>query len=181
MILNTESCTLDNVEYLDSPNYNSRPQDILIDTLVIHCISLPKGDYTEEIVKQFFLNQLDTDHNPELSSLAEFKVSPHLLVARDGNVTQFVPFDKRAWHAGESRLGNRHNVNDFSIGIELIGTDDQEFSKKQYFSLAAITKTLMKHYPITQKNIVGHSDIAPDRKTDPGTLFSWEYYFSLIK
>jgi len=153
-----------------------------IDLLVIHAISLPPGQFGGTEIDDFFLNRLKQNTHPYFSTIAQQKVSSHILIDRKGKLTQYVPFDKRAWHAGTSRFQGRENCNDFSIGIELEGADDILFEQLQYQSLAKITTILMEAYPgISKKRIVGHNAIAPERKTDPGPNFDWDYYFSLLK
>lgn len=153
-----------------SDNCNDRPNGE-ISLLVIHNISLPPGEFDNDYIEQFFTNQLDFDAHPYFKTIQDMEVSAHLLIKRDGSIIQFVPFDKRAWHAGESNFNGRANCNDFSIGIELEGTDDIAYTDAQYEHLNAVIKTLKSHYPIN--NIVGHNDIAPGRKTDPGVSFDW--------
>ncbi|MBL6693355.1 MAG: 1,6-anhydro-N-acetylmuramyl-L-alanine amidase AmpD [Proteobacteria bacterium] len=153
-----------------SPNFSDRKNDI--DLIVIHCISLPEGEYANSNIEDLFLNKIDCLKHDSFKSLEKLKVSSHLLVRRDGTVIQFVPFDKCAWHAGESSYDGRKNCNDFSIGIELEGCIGDIFTEQQYTELSAILKELKSVYGI--KNIVGHSDIAPGRKLDPGENFNWE-------
>jgi AmpD protein len=165
---------------VDSPNQNPRPsQDI--DLLVIHNISLPPRQFGGPHVENFFRNQLDIGAHPYFREIAHLKVSTHLLIDREGNVTQFVPFDQRAWHAGESEYQGRKSCNDFSIGIELEGADEVPFTDAQYFTLARVTRQLLKMYPgLSADRIVGHSEIAPGRKSDPGPAFDWVKYRSLL-
>ena len=161
---------LDKATQLPSPNFSERENSI--DLVVIHCISLPEGEYGSSNIEDLFLNKIDCFKHDSFKSLENLKVSSHLLVKRDGAVTQFVAFDKCAWHAGESSYAGRKNCNDFSIGIELEGCIDDIFTEKQYTELNKILKELKSVYSIT--NIVGHSDIAPGRKFDPGENFDWE-------
>jgi len=152
-----------------------------IDLLVIHSISLPPGEFGGPYIEQFFTNQLAPEGHPYFKEIAPLRVSAHLLIRRDGALIQFVPFDKRAWHAGTSCFGGEHACNDFSIGIELEGTDDQPYTRVQYQHLAEISRLLMRHYPeITRERIVGHADIAPQRKTDPGPAFDWPGFRRLL-
>ena len=168
---------LSGVEYIDSPNSNERPSAEPFDLLVIHNISLPPGEYGGPYIGQLFTNQLDPAAHPYFAEIADMQVSAHVLIRRDGTIIQFVPFDRRAWHAGASCFNERENCNDFSIGIELEGCDDEPFTDAQYQELVAVTRVLMQHYPaITRDGIVGHSDIAPGRKTDPGPHFDWQRY-----
>ena len=162
--------------YLPSPNCDDRPADALIDLLVIHNISLPPGEFGGEAIIDLFLNRLDPEAHPYFKAIATLRVSSHFLIRRDGTLMQFVPCAMRAWHAGQSLWCGRQRCNDFSVGIELEGTDDVAFSDAQYDSLNELARTLSDRYPI--KASVGHSDIAPGRKTDPGPFFSWPRYFS---
>lgn len=161
---------LNTAKQIPSPNYNNRPDDE-ISLLVIHNISLPPNEFNNNYIEQFFTNQLNFEENPCFKSIRDMKVSAHLLIKRNGLIIQFVPFDKRAWHAGISSFKNRNNCNDFSIGIELEGADNIAYTDQQYYALKESIKVLKSHYPIT--DIVGHSDVAPDRKTDPGASFDW--------
>lgn len=164
-----------------SPNYNARPDIDDIDLLVIHNISLPPEQFGGGYVQQFFCNQLPVDEHPYFTTIASLRVSAHCLIDRQGVITQFVSFFDRAWHAGSSCFAGRSNCNDFSIGIELEGCDHKPYSEQQYHSLAQLTHLLMLSYPsITADRIVGHSDIAPGRKTDPGPAFEWTHYFDLL-
>ncbi len=171
---------LSSATYTPSPNFDERPHQE-IDLLVIHNISLPPGEFAGGFVQDFFLNKLDINHHPYFKSLAQLKVSSHLFIRREGEIFQFVPFAKRAWHAGKSLYKGRENCNNFSIGIELEGTDTMPYTEQQYHQLAQTTCALMCTYPkITHDNIVGHSDIAPTRKSDPGPAFDWSYYKKLV-
>lgn len=166
----------------ESPNFNQRPEGTRISLLVIHNISLPPGKFGGGFIEDFFQNRLDTAQHPYFESIADMRVSSHLLIDRQGVITQFVSFDARAWHAGKSIYQGVENCNDFSIGIELEGTDDQLYTEYQYQSLAKVTRQLLANYPTLRPDrITGHDQIAPGRKTDPGPAFDWVYYFSLIK
>lgn len=157
-----------------SPNCNQRPEGQAISLLVIHNISLPPGKFGTGYVQSFFANQLDPAQDPYFQTIAELKVSAHLFIERDGAVTQFVPFGARAWHAGVSSFHGVANCNDYSIGIELEGCDNIAYTDAQYEALAKVTYEILAAYPeITLERIVGHSDIAPGRKTDPGDAFDW--------
>ena len=161
-----------------SPNSSDRKSNE-VSLLVIHNISLPPGNYGGDHIEKFFTNQLDHTEHPYFQDIADLKVSSHLLIKRDGSITQFVPFNKKAWHAGISTFRGREDCNEFSIGIELEGTDESKYEKEQYESLISVTKELMSFFPDIKKDtIVGHSDIAPDRKTDPGKSFDWNYFRS---
>lgn len=160
--------------YLSSPHFNERPPNTKIEMIVVHGISLPPNQFGGDFIEKFFCGTLDYSTHPSFDSIKDLKVSSHLLIDRAGKITQFVPFTKRAWHAGESIFKGKTNCNDFSIGIELEGTDDLPYEKAQYLQLTRVVHALMQAYPtITRENIVGHSDIAPKRKTDPGTAFDW--------
>ena len=167
-----------------SPNCNARPfmgctDDYKqnIELLVIHNISLPAGCFVNNNVESFFLNNLDCSQDDTLAAIEDLQVSAHLFINRLGEVTQFVNFDQRAWHAGVSSFNNRENCNDFSIGIELEGTDFEPFEDVQYKVLAQVSQALQVAYPkITTNTVTGHNDIAPLRKTDPGPFFDWQKY-----
>lgn len=166
---------------VESPNCDARPENTDIELLVIHGISLPPKEYGGGFIDQLFTNSLVPDAHPYFAEIQKLRVSSHILINREGDVTQYVPFVCRAWHAGESSFGGRVQCNDFSIGIELEGCDDEAYSESQYFCLAKITNTLCQRWQkITKDRIVGHSDIAPGRKTDPGPAFDKDYYFSLL-
>ncbi|RBW47453.1 1,6-anhydro-N-acetylmuramyl-L-alanine amidase AmpD [Psychromonas sp. B3M02] len=173
---------LQDAEFIESPFFNERPDNTDISLLVIHCISLPEGQFGTEHVKNLFTGELDCKAHPSFSCLEGLEVSAHCVIRRDGKVEQYVPFDKRAWHAGVSSFDGVDGCNDFSIGIELEGTDCTSYTEAQYRSLAQVTEQIQQKYPlITQERIVAHSDIAPGRKTDPGSEFDWQYYFKLLK
>jgi N-acetyl-anhydromuramoyl-L-alanine amidase len=161
---------LSGVKQRVSPNRDSRPAGE-ISLLVIHCISLPEGHFGNEYVEQLFCNTLDCTAHPTFESLEQLRVSSHLVIRRDGSIEQYVCFLDRAWHAGVSTYQGRERCNDFSIGIELEGTDKSAFTSDQYDALGAVCDLLYGAYPIN--DVVGHSDIAPGRKTDPGTGFDW--------
>ena len=176
-----QSGWLAGAERCPSPNCDERPEGESISLLVIHNISLPPGEYGAARIREFFCNELDCDAHPYFDQLRGTEVSSHLLIERFGHILQFVPFDQRAWHAGQSSFEGRENCNDFSIGIELEGTDDDAYTEAQYTSLARVTKALMLAYPgITSERISSHSAIAPGRKTDPGAAFDWSCYLSLL-
>ena len=157
-----------------SPNRDQRPPGVAIDLLVVHGISLPPGQFGGPWIEALFHNRLPPSRHPYFAGIADLRVAAHLLIRRDGELVQFVPFHERAWHAGESRFGDRTRCNDFSVGIELEGTDDRPYAGIQYARLGAVARALMAHYPgIATDRIVGHSDIAPGRKTDPGPAFDW--------
>ena len=165
---------LRHVRYVSSPNYNERPTDTVIDLLVIHNMSLPPGEFGGPHIDAFFTNVLDSSLHPYFAEISSLQVSSHCLIRRNGEIVQYVPFNKRAWHAGDSCFDGRENCNDFSIGIELEGTDETPYASIQYTVLADLVALLKKTYPeITDNRIVGHSTIAPTRKTDPGSIFDW--------
>lgn len=172
---------IESAERCPSPNHNDRPETAVPELLVIHNISLPPNRFGGGYIQQFFQNQLDRNAHPYFAEIAELTVSAHLLIQRDGALIQFVPFDKRAWHAGQSDYCGRTDCNDFSIGIELEGVDDISYTRQQYVSLAGVTALLIRQYPeLNTDALTGHSDIAPGRKTDPGTAFNWKYYRELL-
>ena len=160
-----------------SPNHDARPDPDDISLLVIHNISLPPGRFGGPYIDQLFTNTLAADAHPYFAGIAALRVSAHLLIARDGRLTQYVPFHARAWHAVASNFHGRERCNDFSIGVELEGSDQQPFTERQYRRLVAVTRALLAHYPrLNLARITGHSDIAPGRKTDPGPRFDWVRY-----
>jgi AmpD protein len=164
-----------------SPNADLRPDESDINLLVIHNISLPPGQFGGGHVAELFTNTLDPTSHSYFTEIADLKVSAHLLIDRQGAVTQFVPFHQRAWHAGVSEFDGRSACNDYSIGIELEGTDTEPYTDQQYACLGQVTQCLMAEYPaLTAKRIRGHNDIAPGRKTDPGTAFDWLRFTGLL-
>ncbi|MDO4897437.1 MAG: 1,6-anhydro-N-acetylmuramyl-L-alanine amidase AmpD [Moraxella sp.] len=177
---------LKGVDFVSSPNFNARP-DCPITGIVIHNISLPPSEFGKtdrhgvHFVKAFFQNQLNADDHPYFKSIANLEVSAHLLIERDGKMTQFVNFNDRAWHAGQSAYLGRSNCNDFTIGIELEGDDVSPFTDKQYVALAHVIVAIYTAYPATQRHLMGHSDIAPNRKTDPGACFDWQKIRQMVQ
>jgi len=169
---------VEGVRYLLSPNWDERPPGTRIELIVVHAISLPPGEFGGHAIDQLFMNTLNTAAHPYYATLVGLRVSAHFVIRRTGELTQFVPCVRRAWHAGLSQWRGRVACNDFSVGIELEGCDDQPFEAVQYSLLAELTKALEAAYPIA--DIVGHSDIAPGRKTDPGPHFDWALYRGLI-
>jgi AmpD protein len=163
-----------NVLRAESPNFNARSADANIDLLVIHNISLPPGQFGGPFIADLFANRLDCDAHPYFGRLRALRVSSHFLIRRDGVVMQFVSTNNRAWHAGQSSFGGRERCNDFSVGIELEGTDFESYPEIQYETLAAITVALQGVHPLT--DVTGHEHIAPGRKTDPGPFFDWAEY-----
>ncbi len=163
-----------------SPNCDDRP-DGAIELIVIHGISLPPGEYGGPWIDALFTNRLEPDVHPYFATIAGLRVSSHVLIRRDGELVQYVPFTRRAWHAGQSCYGARQACNDFAIGIELEGDDDTAYETPQYERLAALINLLRRRFPgIGAQAVVGHSDIAPGRKTDPGPTFDWQRLTSLL-
>lgn len=182
MKINPKTHCLENITYIPSPNYSERPENTVIDLLVIHGISLPPGEFGGSAITALFTNSLDPNEHPSFNDIHHLKVSAHLLIQRNGETIQYVPFNQQAWHAGVSSFKGREACNDFSIGIELEGTDEHAYESAQYQQLLKVTKALMMVYPaITADRIVGHSDIAPGRKTDPGPSFDWDYYLNELQ
>ena len=165
--------------WIGSPNKNNRPENLSIDTIVIHNISLPPNEFGAcdtngtHYVKALFTNQLDWEAHPYFQTIKGAEVSAHLFIERDGAITQFVNFNERAWHAGRSSYLGRPECNDYSIGIELEGSDFVSFTSAQYQTLAEVVTAIYTAYPKTRRHLTGHSDIAPGRKTDPGDHFEW--------
>lgn len=164
------------VKRVVSPHFDQRPEGEDPYLLVIHNISLPPGEFGGPYIDQLFTGTLDANAHPYFADIVHLRVSAHCLIRRDGEIIQYVPFDKRAWHAGVSTFAGRERCNDFSIGVELEGTDVLPFTPAQYRSLTGISALLFAHYPITAERVTGHSDIAPGRKTDPGPAFDWVLY-----
>jgi AmpD protein len=165
---------LSGVSFVASPNCDQRPKGVEIDLLVIHGISLPPGEFGSDAISDLFCNQLDVTLHSSFQELADVRVSAHALIRRDGAITQYVPMTERAWHAGVSSYQGQNACNDFSIGIELEGTDTVAYTLAQYQQLVHVIHAIQAVYPkISDDRIVGHSDIAPSRKTDPGPSFDW--------
>ena len=164
-------------EWAKSPNYDDRPESLPVELVLIHHISLPPGEFSGNYIADFFQNKLDPAAHPYFETIADRQVSSHFLIRRNGHVQQFVSTNKRAWHAGVSDFLGRERCNDFSIGIELEGTDDLPFQPAQYSSLKELSLALQKAYPIAA--FAGHSDVAPGRKTDPGIHFDWQLFAKL--
>ncbi len=160
--------------HLHSPNFNLRPANTAVDLVVIHSISLPPGQYGGQQVESLFLNQLDHSAHPYFNRIKDIKVSSHFYIKRGGELIQFVSCDERAWHAGESSFKERRQCNDFSIGIELEGLEGNAFEELQYETLSSLCSSLTLKYPIG--HFVGHQDIAPQRKKDPGEQFNWKLF-----
>ncbi|WP_455211381.1 1,6-anhydro-N-acetylmuramyl-L-alanine amidase AmpD [Kaarinaea lacus] len=175
MIVDPQTGLLDQARQVESPNFDERPPDTPMDLLVIHNISLPPGQFGGPWIDDLFTNRLDPDAHPYFKEIHALQVSAHILIRRNGEIVQYVPFHKRAWHAGQSNYCGRNRCNDFSIGIELEGCDTEDFEDCQYLQLAVVIKALLQAYPnLSSDHITGHSDIAPERKTDPGPHFDWK-------
>ncbi len=163
---------VDGARRLDSPNCDPRPPGTPIELLLIHGISLPPGQFGGGHIERFFTNRLAHDEHPYFATLRGLRVSAHFLIARDGSLTQFVGCNDRAWHAGDSQFEGRQRCNDFSVGVELEGCDEQPYSERQYQVLASLARALFAAYRL--RAVRGHSDVAPGRKTDPGPAFDWQ-------
>ncbi|WP_150539957.1 1,6-anhydro-N-acetylmuramyl-L-alanine amidase AmpD [Actinobacillus vicugnae] len=165
-----------------SPHFNPRPQPNDISLLVIHYISLPPEEFGGDFIDKFFQGKLDPSIHPYFEEIKDLRVSAHCLINRKGEITQYVNLNDMAWHAGLSEFQGRDKCNEYSIGIELEGSNNHPFTEQQYHTLAKLTKEIMQEYPaITLDRIAGHNQISPGRKIDPGQYFNWEYYLSLIK
>ena len=163
-------------------HWDARPAGVTPELIVVHGISLPPGDFGGPWIEQFFCGHLDAAAHPYFAQIAGVRVSAHVLVRRDGGLVQFVPFGDRAWHAGVSSWRGRSACNDFSVGIELEGTDEQPYESAQYVALAALVRALCATYPgLDRDHVVGHSEIAPGRKTDPGESFDWQQLRRLLR
>jgi AmpD protein len=182
LIIDKKSGLLKNARQCLSPNCDQRSDEKNISLIVIHNISLPPGDFGEHWIDKLFTNQLPKNEHPFFCEIYTLRVSSHLLIRRDGEIVQYVPFHKRAWHAGISQFQNKEKCNDFSIGIELEGTDYQPFTDIQYKQLIATIKQLQLQYSsLAKENITGHQHIAPERKTDPGPFFDWQHLSTALK
>jgi AmpD protein len=176
-----KNAILTQAEYCSTSHCDERPEQTNISLLVVHNISLPPNEFGGDYIKYFFNGCLDPKLHPYFASIYQMRVSAHCLIKRDGHILQFVPFDKRAWHAGLSSFQGVNRCNDYAIGVELEGADHIPYTQAQYQSLSTLTKELMQIYPaITLARIVGHNDIAPGRKTDPGIAFDWSQYRQMI-
>lgn len=166
---------------IESPNCDARPDPADISLLVIHCIALPPEQFGGDYIEQLFCNRLNPNDHPYFADIHTLKVSAHLLIRRDGELLQFVPFNRRAWHAGVSSYQGRERCNDFSIGIELEGSVHCGYTDAQYQQLAAVTNSLLAAYPrLSKQRIAGHSEIAPARKQDPGAYFDWARFYAAL-
>jgi AmpD protein len=165
---------LESARRIVSPNADARPDLEDISLIVLHYISLPPGQFGFGYIDQLFTNALEVEADPYFKEIARLRVSAHALIRRDGEIVQYVPLDRRAWHAGLSSFRGRPGCNDYSIGIELEGTEDLPFTDRQYEALAEVLEALFREYPgLSPERVAGHSDIAPGRKTDPGPCFDW--------
>ena len=174
--ISRSSHLLEGIRYVSSPNADRRPSDACPELIVIHGISLPPGEFGGDGVERLFTNSLRPDEHPYFREVAHLRVSAHVFIRRGGELIQFVPFDRRAWHAGQSAFEGRVNCNDFSVGIELEGCDDKPYETLQYRRLADLVTALVDTYPgLSLQRVVGHCDIAPRRKTDPGPLFRRDF------
>jgi len=181
MKLKQQTGLIDGAPYRSSPNQDGRPDNNDISGIVIHNISLPPGEFGGGWIDDLFMNQLDPSAHPYFEQIVGMAVSAHVLIRRDGEVVQYVPFHQRAWHAGKSNWDGRESCNDFTIGIELEGCDEQYFEAVQYEQLAELVLLLCETYPlITKAQLKGHSQISPGRKTDPGPYFDWERLYGLL-
>jgi len=179
--LEKDTTWIADVRKIISPNQDDRPEGAEIELLVIHGISLPPGGFGGPYIDQLFTNELNVNDHPYFAEIIDLKVSAHILINRPGEITQYVPFSKRAWHSGESVFQGRPCCNDYSIGVELEGDDEQAYTQEQYQTLIELTRLIKLHWPvITNVHIVGHCHVAPDRKTDPGPVFDWDYFFELL-
>jgi AmpD protein len=174
LIVNAESGLIESARQCSSPNQDDRPDGALPELIVVHGISLPPGEFAGLEIEQLFTNSLDWDAHPYFGEIRGIKVSTHLLIRRDGELVQFVPFNRRAWHAGESHFRGRTGCNDFSIGIELEGEDETPYDDRQYDVLIKVVRALLREYSrVSAREIAAHCDISPGRKTDPGPAFDW--------
>jgi AmpD protein len=181
LAVDTASGLLSSARYLSSPNCDDRPFGQLPELLVVHGISLPAGEFGGPWIDALFTNSLSVERHPQFADLADLRVSAHALVRRDGEIVQYVPFDRRAWHAGRSVWLGRERCNDFSIGIEVEGTDGGTYAPAQYAALARLVAALCRAYPsLSPGRMVGHSDIAIGRKSDPGIAFDWPLLRAMV-
>ncbi|MDD5033977.1 MAG: 1,6-anhydro-N-acetylmuramyl-L-alanine amidase AmpD [Methylococcaceae bacterium] len=180
--INIATGWIESVNRIISPNCDDRPETATISLIVIHCISLPPGDFGGEWIDRLFTNSLPADAHPYFGAIHQLKVSAHVLIRRDGEIVQYVPFHKRAWHAGISCYRGKEKCNDFSIGIELEGTETLSYTDAQYECLSDVIAALLEQYRgLAPDAIASHSDIAPGRKTDPGESFDWARLHRLLE
>lgn len=182
MKIDIETGILDAARHVPSPNCNARPPGTDIELIVVHAISLPPGQFGGPWIDRLFTNELPRNVHAYFDEICSLRVSSHLLIRRDGELVQHVPFHARAWHAGESEYRGRKDCNDFAIGIELEGCDDTPFERAQYDGLVHVVRELIAAYPsLSPEHVVGHCDIAPGRKTDPGPAFDWRRFRRLLE
>lgn len=182
LLVDSRSGLLLGADFVASPNCDDRPEGCQPELVVIHGISLPPGEFGGPWIERLFTNSLPAAAHPYFATIEGLRVSAHALIRRDGRIIQFVPFDRRAWHAGESSWRGRERCNDYSIGIELEGTDGTAYEDAQYSSLATVLVALIDAYPgLTAETLAGHSDVAPGRKTDPGLAFDWPRLRTLVQ
>lgn len=180
--IDTERGLIQPAKHCSSPNCDDRPGDATLSLVIIHSISLPPGEFGGDEIEAFFCNALDCSAHPFFDEIRDLHVSAHLLLRRDGSVLQFVPFHKRAWHAGESRFRGVERCNDFSLGIELEGDDETPYTDGQYRTLSGVLCALLKAYPgLSLRRVAGHCDVSPGRKTDPGPVFDWLRLYDGVK
>jgi AmpD protein len=180
--VDAKSGLLRGVRQVPSPNFDARPDGILPELIVVHGISLPPDQFGGPWIDRLFTNTLPPDEHPYFATISQLRVSSHALIRRDGEVVQYVPFHQRAWHAGASTYQGRERCNDFSIGIELEGADETPYEPAQYRMLSAVILELCAAYSsLSLSHIAGHSDIAPERKTDPGPAFDWQRLYALLR
>jgi len=181
MHIDITSGLVDEARQQSSPNCDLRPNEKDIALIIIHGISLPPGKFAGDYIDQLFCNKLNPDEHPYFKDISGLRVSSHILIRRDGEIVQYVPFQKRAWHAGVSSYKDREGCNDFSIGVEMEGDDETPYTVIQYRVLSKLIRQLIQSYPnLNAETIAGHSDIAPGRKTDPGEAFDWERLNTLL-
>lgn len=180
--IDPETGLVQNATFLLSPNHDERPDPHDVRIVVIHGISLPPGKFGSNDIIDLFMNTLPVEKDPQYKDLALLKVSTHFFIRRTGELWQFVPLHHRAWHAGCSEYKGQEHCNDFSVGIELEGTDNRPYTREQYHTLVPLSQALLAHYPqMSAEHIVGHSDIAPGRKSDPGPHFNWKRFKKALK
>jgi N-acetyl-anhydromuramoyl-L-alanine amidase len=181
VIIDSATGWIDGARRVASPNCDERPRGTKLSLIVVHGISLPPGRFGNGWIDRFFCNDLPAAADPYFATICSATVSAHVLISRDGVITQYVPFTSRAWHAGQSCYRGRSACNDFSVGIELEGTDELPYAREQYVALATVIEALRRSYAsLRRAEIVGHSDIAPGRKTDPGPAFDWARFRRLL-
>lgn len=182
LAVDTDTGLLAGAAFVPSPNCDDRPAGVVADLVIVHGISLPPGEFGGPWIDRLFTNDLPPDAHPYFATVAALRVSSHLLIRRDGELVQYVPLHRRAWHAGVSSWQGRERCNDYSIGIELEGADDTPYESGQYAMLARVIATLCRAIPaLTAERVVGHSDVAPGRKTDPGPAFDWPRLRTLVQ